>query len=108
MDEVLERLMADAKSCLYIDWEDPATDRSLAGWIQSGINYLNDKAGQELDYPFGGDDWTLLMDYTRYARDASLDVFENNFRSKIVTLQKNKILARRSQADEESAVPPEQ
>ena len=108
MDEALERLTADVKNNLDITWEDPATNQKVAGWTQAGINYLNGKAGQELDYLFGGEDWTLLMEYTRYARDASLDVFENNYRSLILALQHDKMLERMSQNDEEGALPPEQ
>lgn len=99
---MLERLTADVKNFLDITWEDPATDKKAAGWTRAGITYLNGKAGQELEYPFGGDDWTLLMEYARYARDAALDVFENNYRSLILALQNDRKIERMN--DEESAV----
>lgn len=105
MDEALERLTADVKNSLDITWEDPATDRKVAGWTRAGINYLNGKAGQELEYLFGADDWALLMEYARYARDASLDVFEHNYRTLILALQHDKMLERMNY--EESAVPSE-
>lgn len=94
------------KNFLDITWEDPDTDKKAAGWTRAGITYLNGKAGEELEYPFGGDDWTLLMEYARYARDAALDVFENNYRSLILALQNNRKIERMN--DEESAVSPGQ
>lgn len=100
---MLERLTADVKNSLDITWEDPATDKKVAGWTQAGINYLNGKAGQELEYPFGGEDWALLMEYARYARDSALDVFENNYRALILALQHDKKMERMNH--EESPLP---
>lgn len=103
---MLERLTADVKNSLDITWDDPATNQKVAGWTRAGITYLNGKAGQELEYPLGGDDWTLLMEYARYARDAALDVFENNYRALILALQHDKKMERMNH--EESPLSPGQ
>lgn len=54
--------------------------------IASGISYLDHKAGKALDYTEDGEPRTLLMDYVRYARDNAQDVFENNYRSRLLDL----------------------
>lgn len=86
-DELLERLLPDVKNSLDITWEDEATDRKLAGFTQAGINYLDAKAGEELEYNRGSDAWALLLEFVRYARDGAMDVFENNYRHLILSLQ---------------------
>lgn len=101
MDETLtQRLIEDAKTHLDITWEDPATDRKVSGWTQAGITYLNTRAGEQMEYATGSDEWALLMDYVRYARDAALDVFESNYLHLILAMQTERRLAR-----EKSAVP---
>lgn len=77
-----EGLLADVKVWLQIPWE----DGRLPGMIASGISYLDHKAGKALDYTVDGEPRTLLMDYVRYARDNALDVFENNYRSRLLDL----------------------
>lgn len=96
-----EGLLEDVKNNLDITWQDDATDRKLTGFIHSGMQYLNDKAGEVIDYRWPGEGRTLLMEYVRYARDGALDVFENNYRHLILAMQNN----RKVMDYAESAVP---
>mgnify|MGYP006918499297 CR=1 FL=1 len=84
---MLARLTADVKNCLDITWDDPETDKKVSGWTRAGINYLDSRAGEQMDYQTGSDEWTLLMDYARYARDGALDVFEGNYLHLILSMQ---------------------
>lgn len=86
-DELLERLLPDVKNSLDITWEDEATDRKLSGFTRAGINYLDGKSGEPMEYLNGSEEWTLLMEYVRYARDGAMDVFENNYRHLILAMQ---------------------
>ena len=84
---VSPELIQDVKDYLNITWSDPVTDRKVCGWIEAGMTYLDGKRGGYCDYMQPSGSRTLLMDYTRYARDSALDVFENNFRSQILSMQ---------------------
>lgn len=85
-----EGLLEDVKSSLDITWQDEATDKKVTEYIHSGMRYLNDKAGELIDYSWPCDGRTLLMEYVRYARDGALDVFENNYRHLLLALQNNR------------------
>lgn len=91
-DMIPPELLEDVKNNLDITWSDPATDRKVCSWIASGASYLDLKLGGEQDYCTDGMPRTLLMDYTRYARDSALDIFENNFRSMILTAQHERMM----------------
>lgn len=97
-EEMLLRLIPDVKDYLDITWDDPATDRKAAGWTRAGVNYLDGKAGERLDYTSGSDGWALLMEYARYARDGALDVFENNYRHLILAMQHERKMKRADSA----------
>lgn len=100
MEEILtEELLADVKNALDITWEDPATDKKIAGLTASGIAYLNDKAGEPLDYTVPGYGRSLLMEYVRYARDQALDVFENNYLHMLLAMQHERQMARMPEED---------
>lgn len=86
-------LLADVKNYLDITWQDDATDRKIAGFIAEGAAYLNDKAGEEIDYAKAGYGRSLLMDYVRYKRDGAIDVFENNYRHLLLAMQNNRKVA---------------
>lgn len=94
-------ILSMVKNELNISWVDPETDKKIARMIESGMYYLNDKAGEELDYSSSGYGQELLIEYVRYSRDAALDVFEYNFRSRIITMQNNRRMSRAK-----DAVPP--
>ncbi len=83
-------LLEDVKNYLDITWQDDATDRKISGFISAGTAYLNDKAGEEIDYSKAGYGRSLLMDYVRYMRDGAIDVFENNYRHLLLAMQNNR------------------
>ena len=89
-DELPEQLLTDIKLDEGITWNDEATEAKLRRLIASGMIYLNKKLGEEADYEIDGDPRTLLFEYVRYARDAALDVFENNYRSLILSMQNSR------------------
>lgn len=101
MDE--KTLLADVKNSLDITWDDPATERKLSGFMQTGINYLEAKAGEELDFARGSDAWALLLEFVRYARDGAMDVFESNYRHLILAMQNERMMERAA-----AALPPGQ
>lgn len=88
--ELPEGLLSDIKVYLQITWDDDVTDQRVTGIIEDGMAYLDDKLGEAGDYTSPGYPRTLLKEYCRYARDAALDVFENNYRSQILAMQNNR------------------
>lgn len=92
--DVSAGLLADVENYLNITWEDEATDNKIRGLIASAIAYLDEKAGEPMDYESAGEARTLMMDYVRYMRDEAGDVFENNYKSRIIALQNNTLIAR--------------
>lgn len=86
-DALPEQLLTDIKLDLGITWQDEATEAKLRRLIAAGMIYLNKKLGEETDYEKDGDPRTLLFEYVRYSRDAALDVFENNYRSLLLSMQ---------------------
>ncbi len=84
--EIPAALLSDVKGYLQITWTDQATDDRIRGLIASGTVYLDGIGGEPLDYLRDGEPRTLLFEYVRYARDAALDVFENNYRHLILAL----------------------
>lgn len=87
MRELPEGLLDDIKIYLDITWDDEQTDRRITGLIEDGMAYIDDKLGEAGDYLSPGYPRTLLKEYVRYARDAALDVFENNYQSLILAMQ---------------------
>lgn len=87
-------LLADVENYLQITWQDQATDARISGLIASGMQYLNGKLGEEADYSTDGLPRTLLMEFVRYARDAALDVFENNYQALILAAQNDAQVSR--------------
>lgn len=87
MRELPEGLLDDIKTYLDITWDDEQTNRRITGLIEDGMAYLDDKLGEVGDYQSPGYPRTLLKEYVRYARDAALDVFENNYQSLILAMQ---------------------
>lgn len=83
---VSAELISDVKAYLDITWSDEATDKKVSSLIANGMEYLTLKGGRGLDFTKGQANM-LLKDYVRYARDSALDVFENNYRAQILTLQ---------------------
>lgn len=80
-------LLPAVRNYLDITWVDDAGDQKLTGIIARGIQYINDKAGAEMDYNLEGPARSLLFDYCRYARSNALDDFSKNYLSEILALQ---------------------
>lgn len=95
-----EKLLSEIKNYLNIGWEDPATDQNVMAMIEEGMDFLNRKAGQTLNFEAEKDAMSLLKNYARYARDMALDVFEVNFRSAILALQHDRMIERRRYAED--------
>lgn len=89
-EDVCAELLEDVKNELDVTWNDEATDRRYRGLIARATTYLDGKAGTVLDYDDDDLPRTLMIEYVRYARDAALDVFENNYLSMILDLQNRK------------------
>lgn len=87
-------LLEDIKNHLDITWNDDGTDKRIAGYIAGGMMYLDGKLGEGADYTQDGMPRTLLFEYVRYARDAALDVFENNYRALILSMQHGRAVER--------------
>jgi len=83
-------LLADAKTYLNITWTDTATDTRITMLCQSGMAYIDDILGEGADYMAPGDPRTLLFEYVRYGRDEALEVFEENYRHRLLAMQNNK------------------
>lgn len=80
-------LLDDVKAYLNITWDDEVTDTKIGGLVASGMVYLDGKYGGAADYAEDGLPRMLLFEFVRYARDAALDVFENNYMSLILAMQ---------------------
>lgn len=82
-------LLEEIKAYLDADWVQPLSseEQKLASLTSDGIAYLDDKLGAAGDYMSPGYPRQLLKEYVRYARDAALDVFENNYRGLILAMQ---------------------
>ena len=90
----VQALMDDVRSYLNITWRDPDTDNRVGIWISQGIAYLDGKRGCMVDYTKPSTSRTLLLEFCRYMRDSALDVFENNYRSMILSMQNEEAVAR--------------
>lgn len=95
-------LLDDVKAYLGITWDDEATDNKVGGLIAAGAAYLDGKYGGEADYETDGLPRTLLMEWVRYARDAALDVFENNYTSLILAMQNERAVKKYVENSESS------
>lgn len=85
--ELPDGLLKDIKLYLDVTWTSETTDAKITDLIQDGMAYLDGKRGEPGDYTVPGLSRTLLKEYVRYARDAALDVFENNYQSLILAMQ---------------------
>lgn len=86
-EDVSAELLKDVENELGVTWDDEATDNLYRGFIARATTYLDGKCGTALDYDYDGEARALMIEYVRYARDAALDVFENNYLSMILDLQ---------------------
>lgn len=87
-------LLEAARNALDITWADPEGDKKLTGILLRGMAYLDDVAGEALDYGEEGLHRGLLFDYAFYARAEALDEFQGNYLSELVKLQTRKEVER--------------
>lgn len=83
----MDPLLASVRAYLNITWDDPAGDQSLAGIIARGKAFLDDRAGETLDYETEADPRQLLMDYCMYVRSHALDQFLVNYKGELIALR---------------------
>ena len=88
------KLLPHIKSRLDITWDDEATDTKMLGIIEDGIAFLDGQLGAPGDYSTPSHARMLLAEYCRYVRDGALDVFENNFRSQLLSMQNERAVER--------------
>lgn len=91
--DVTLELLNDIKIYLGITWQDQTTDQRISGLAAAGMHYIDSKLGKAADYTEVGYPRTLLFEYVRYARDAALDAFENNYLSMILAMQTEKAVS---------------
>lgn len=72
-------IISDVKRYLDITWEDDNTDKKITGIVNRGIKFLNDKAGDNLDYATEDRPKELLMEYCKYVRNGMLNEFMINY-----------------------------
>lgn len=89
-----EGLLDAVKNYLDITWDDPAGEEKLSGIAARGMRYLDDVAGEELDYTAEDKPRELLFDYCRYVRSNALDEFQKNYLHELLSLQIAKEAAR--------------
>lgn len=85
--ELQALLLPALKNYLNITWDDTNTDNKVWEMAQSGMVYINSKAGQDCDFVNPGRARTLLLEYVRYMRSDSLECFESNYLDLILDLQ---------------------
>ncbi|PFG13067.1 hypothetical protein [Bacillus sp. es.036] len=83
-EEQLEGLRDQLKSYLHITWNEE--DTTLLDKVKEGVAYLNEIAGNEIDYSSDLKVRPLLIDYGRYAYNHSLELFEINFERELFKL----------------------
>lgn len=80
-------LLDEVKAYLQITWDDPNTDARLAGITNRGKSFLQDLAGEAIDFETDNQAKSLLFDYCRYANSHALESFQKNFSAELLNLQ---------------------
>lgn len=94
--DVNAELLGAARNRLNITWEDAEGDETLSGILRRGMAYLDDIAGEPLDYAQEGLHRELLFDYAVYVRSEALDQFQANYLPELLKLQTRKEAERRA------------
>lgn len=87
-------LLEDARNRMGITWEDPKGDEKLTGILFRGMSYLDDIAGEALDYTQEDLHRELLFNYAIYVRAEALDEFQTNYLQELIKLQTRREVAR--------------
>ena len=72
-------LLEEVRNYLDITWADTTGDEKLSGTIERGMQFLNNKAGAELDYIEETVQKELLFEYCRHSRNGILNEFIINY-----------------------------
>jgi hypothetical protein len=83
-EELNEALKEELKSYLNVTWNDE--DNDIKKIVIRGQSYLNGKAGVSLDFENDHEAIQLLLDYGRYVRNHSFEMFEANFFNELFSL----------------------
>lgn len=83
----MKKLTADVKNYLDITYQDDGTDKKVDGILKSGIQYLDQTAGEAQDYEKDGLARQLLFDYCRYVINNAFEFFQENYKSELITLR---------------------
>ena len=95
---VSDELLGAVKRELGSTHPDEARDARFKGYIMRGVARLQEIAGGPLDFSEGNPNRGLLYEYCRYADAGALQLFEQNYRSEMVGLNLDGLLASMIQA----------
>ena len=87
--DISETLLGSVKDYLNITWSDPVTDKKISGIISRGMNYINEVAGETLDYEVEKKAKELLLEYCLYVRSNALSDFSINYLPELLALQRS-------------------
>lgn len=78
----------EIKRHLAITWDDEVTNETIIDYIVDGKNHLMTLCGDfSIDFNTDLDAKKLLKEYCRYARNLSIEAFNQNFADDILRLQ---------------------
>lgn len=80
-------MLEEVKKYLAITWDDEITNSQIQNSIDEGIAYLQNIVGSPIIFSSDLIAKALLKDYCRYVRNYSLELFENNFKDRLIGLQ---------------------
>lgn len=78
-------LLESIKSYIGVTWNEE--DDDIRELVMEGMQYLNEKTGEDINYNKDYVARGLLKDYCRYTRNYSKEFFEENFLTQITGLQ---------------------
>lgn len=86
----LDKIVSDTKNELDITYNDLELANKAQGNVKRGITFLNNIAGEEMEYKEESIERGLLYDYTRYAMEGMINEFEKNYQSNLLLLKLQK------------------
>lgn len=84
----------EIKRHLAITWDDETTNQTIRDYIIDGKNYLEQISGDSsIDFNTDIEAKRLLKEYCRYARNYSVEAFNDNFQDDILRFQINRAIS---------------
>lgn len=80
-------MLEEVKQYLAITWNDEITNSQVQNSINEGKAYIESVVGSPILFNSDLVAKSLLKDYCRYVRNYSLELFESNFKDKLISLQ---------------------